>query len=97
MKNSWDAYLEEQLKKPQVRRAFEEEKRVLSIGMALARQRKRKGMTQDDVARRIGTSAPQISRTERKPERTNVRTLMRFAEAVGMKLDLKLVAKRRAG
>jgi len=94
MKTSWDAYLEQQFKKPKVRKAFEEEKRVLNIGIALAKERKRKGLTQEDVAKQIGTSAPQVSRTERKPERTNVQTLMRYADAVGMELNMKLVTKR---
>jgi ribosome-binding protein aMBF1 (putative translation factor) len=93
MKTSWDTYLERELKKPRVKRAFEEEKRLLSIGIALVKERKRKGMTQEDVAARIGTSAPQVSRTERRPERSNVSTLIRYADAVGMKLDLRLVAK----
>ena len=94
MKSSWDAYLEQQLKKPRVKNAFEEEKRVLNIGIALAKERKRKGLTQEEVARRIGTSAPQVSRTERRPEHTNIQTLIRYADAVGMILDMKLVAKR---
>jgi ribosome-binding protein aMBF1 (putative translation factor) len=94
MKSSWDTYLEQQLKKPEVRKAFEEENRLLNIGIALARERRRKGLTQEEVARQIGTSAPQVSRTEHKPERTNVRTLMRYADAVGMMLRMKLVAKR---
>lgn len=91
MKSSWDAYLEQQLRKPKVKKAFEEEKRVLNIGIALARERKRKGLTQEEVARQIGTSAPQVSRTEHKPEHANVQTLMRYAEAVGMTLDMKLI------
>lgn len=91
MKTSWDAYLEQQLRKPKVKKAFAEEKRVLSIGMALARQRKLKGLTQEEVARRIGTSTPQVSRTEHRPEHANVQTLMRYAEAVGMTLDMKLI------
>lgn len=90
MKSSWDAYLDQQLRKPKVMKAFEAEKQVLNIGVALARERKRKGLTQEDVARRIGTSAPQVSRTERRPERANVQTLIRYAEAVGMTLDMKL-------
>ena len=93
MKSSWDAYLERQIKKPQVRKAFEEEKRILNIGIALAKQRKRKGLTQEQVARQMGTSAPQVSRTERRPERTNVQTLMRYADAVGMVLRVNLAAK----
>ena len=93
MKSSWDSYLEQQLRKPRVRKAFEEEKRVLNIGLTLARQRKRRGLTLEEVARQMGTSAPQVSRTERRPERANVQTLMRYAEAVGMSLDVNLVAK----
>ena len=94
MKSSWDAYLERQLRRPRVKKAFEEELRVLNIGIALARKRKRKGLTQEQVARHIGTSTPQVSRTEHKPEHANVQTLMRYADAVGMTLDFKLVAKR---
>jgi hypothetical protein len=50
MKSSWDAHLEQQLKKPKARKAFEEEKRVLNIGISLAKERKRKGLTQEAVA-----------------------------------------------
>jgi HTH-type transcriptional regulator/antitoxin HipB len=93
MKSSWDVYLEKQLRQPAVKKAFDEELRVLKIGMALARQRKRKGLTQGEVAKQIGTSAPQVSRTEHKPEHANIRTLMRYADAVGMTLDVRLIAK----
>jgi len=93
MKNAWDSYVQQELKKPEVRQAYEEETKVLSIGLELANQRKRKGLTQAEVARRIGTSAPQLSRTERRPENVNMRTLLRYAEAVGMDLDIKLVTK----
>ena len=94
MKSSWDRYLSHQLKKPKVNKAFAEEKKVLHLGIALAHERKRKGLTQEDVAKRIGTSAPQVSRTERAPDHTNVQTLMRYADAIGMKLDVKLVSRR---
>ncbi|MGA3069701.1 MAG: helix-turn-helix transcriptional regulator [Terracidiphilus sp.] len=93
MKTAWDSYVEYELEKPDVRRAFEEETKVLSIGLELANQRKRKGLTQAEVARKIGTSAPQLSRTERRPENVNMRTLLRYAEAIGMDLDIKLVAR----
>ena len=93
MKSSRGAYLERQLKQPQVRKAFEEEEQILNIGLALAKQRKRKGLTQEQVARQMGTSAPQVSRTERQPERANVQTLMRYADAVGMALQVNLVGK----
>ena len=94
MKTEWDSYLDQQLANPAVRQAYEEETKVLSIGMLLAKQRKRKGMTQAELAKKIGTSTPQLSRTERRPENVNMRTLIRYAEAVGMNLDVRLVAKK---
>ncbi len=93
MKTAWDSYLDQQLTDLSVRQAFEEETKVLSIGVQLANQRKRKGLTQAELAKKIGTSTPQLSRTERRPENVNMRTLIRYAEAVGMNLDVRLVAK----
>jgi DNA-binding XRE family transcriptional regulator len=94
MKTEWDSYLDQQLANPAIRQAYEEETKVLSIGMELAKQRKRAGMTQAELAKKIGTSTPQLSRTERRPENVNMRTLIRYAEAVGMNLDIRLVAKK---
>lgn len=93
MKTAWDRYVRQQLKTPAVRKAFEEETKVLTIGVELANHRRRQGLTQAQVAKKIGTSTPQLSRTERRPENVNMRTLMRYAEAVGMELDIKLVAR----
>jgi DNA-binding XRE family transcriptional regulator len=94
MKTAWDSYLDQQLANPTVRQAFEEESQVLSIGLELAKLRKQRGLTQAELAEKIGTSTPQLSRTERRPENVNMRTLIRYAEAVGMNLDIRLVAKR---
>ena len=93
MKTAWDDYLDQQLTDPSVRQAYEEETKVLSIGLQLANQRRRKGLTQAELAKKIGTSTPQLSRTERRPENVNMRTLIRYAEAVGMDLDVRLIAK----
>lgn len=93
MTTAWDRYVKQELRKPAVGKAYEEETSVLKIGLELANQRKLKGLTQAEVARRIGTSAPQLSRTERRPESANIRTLMRYAAAVGMDLDIRLVGR----
>jgi ribosome-binding protein aMBF1 (putative translation factor) len=91
MKTAWDSYLDQQLADPTVRWALEDETMVLSIGHQLARQRKKQGLPQAELAKKIGTSTPQLSRTERRPENVNMRTLIRYAEAVGMNLDVRLV------
>ena len=93
MTTAWDSYVKKELRKPAVNKAYEEETQVLKIGLALANQRRQKGLTQAEVAEKIGTSAPQLSRTERKPENANMRTLIRYAAAVGMDLDIRLVAR----
>ncbi len=93
MKTAWDSYLDQQRADPTVRQAFEEETKVLSICLQLANQRKKQGLTQAELAKKIGTSTPQLSRTERRPENVNMRTLIRYAEAVGMNLDVRLVPK----
>jgi DNA-binding XRE family transcriptional regulator len=93
MTTAWDRYMKKEMRKPAVRRAYEEETSALKIGLELANQRRRKGLTQAEVAKRIGTSAPQLSRTERRPENANIRTLMRYAAAVGMELDVRLVGR----
>lgn len=93
MTTAWDRYKKKELRKPAVKRAYEEERQVLKIGLELANQRRRKGLTQAQVAKKIGTSAPQLSRTERRPESANMRTLMRYAAAVGMDLDVRLVSR----
>ena len=94
MKTAWDEFVAEQLQDPVVCAAYEEEVRLLTIGMELVKQRKRKGLTQAQVAKAMGTSTPQLSRAERRPENVTMRTLMRYADAMGMELDVRLVAKR---
>lgn len=93
MTTEWDRYKKKELRKPAVRRAYQEETQVLKIGLQLADQRRRKGLTQAALAKKIGTSAPHLSRTERRPESANMRTLMRYAAAVGMGLDVRLITR----
>ena len=52
MKYAWDSYLDQQLADPTVRQAFEEETKALSIGLQLANQRKRQGLTQAELAKK---------------------------------------------
>jgi DNA-binding phage protein len=94
MKTALDEFVAEQLEDPEVRVAYDEEMRLLTIGLELAQQRKSKGLTQAQLASAMGTSTPQLSRTERRPENATMRTLMRYADAMGMELDVKLIAKR---
>lgn len=91
MKASWDNYLKSQLKDAKFQELFEQELQALELGIALAEERRKRGLSQEHIASKMGTSAPQLSRTEHAPERANVKTLIRYADA--MDLELRFVLR----
>lgn len=50
----------------------------------IAAARKKAGLTQQQLARRVGMPQSQISRIERNPDRTHVRTVQRIVAALGV-------------
>jgi len=53
-------------------------------GERIAKARKAAGLTQKQLAARLKVPQSQISRIERNPDRTTVRTLKRIAKALGV-------------
>ncbi len=53
----------------------------------LVAARKAQGVTQQELANRLGVAQTQISRIEKNPDRTTLRTLKRIAKA--LKVDVK--------
>jgi transcriptional regulator with XRE-family HTH domain len=53
--------------------------------------RRRAGLTQAELARRVGTSQPAIARYERARAMPDLATLHRIVEACGLELRLELV------
>ena len=74
--------------------AFEPEFELLD---ELLNARNEAGLTQEDVAKRMGTSRPAVARIEAgggsKRHSPSIATLRKYAEAVGCKLHVKLVRK----
>lgn len=60
-------------------------------GSRIAEARKAKALTQTQLSNKIGVPQSQISRIERNPDRTTVRTLKRIAKALGV--DVKLLVE----
>lgn len=76
--------------------ALEEE---FALAEALIRARAAAAMTQEDVARAMGTTQAAIARLEGGRSMPSTRTLQRFAEATGTKLRIRFEkpkAKREA-
>ena len=74
---------------------FQKEFKVLAPEFALARElikaRIKAGLSQSEVAARMGTSQPTVARLE-SGHKPSLKTVERYAEAVGMKVEIHLVA-----
>ncbi len=85
--------LREELKDPGFRRQYEEERQALQLAIKIAALREQKGLSQQDLAKRMGTSQQAISRIESgQYEGFTLKTLERIAEATGMKVKIDFVA-----
>ena len=62
---------------------FEEGWEVFRLGAMLAALREREGITQTELARRVGTARSNVCRWERKPSNMTLGTLTKLAAALG--------------
>ena len=86
-------WLDRKLASRKFRKGFEEESQKLAIGEQLSQLRQQAGLTQAQVAKRIGTTASAISRYENAEyDRYELRTLQKIVRACGGRLELTLEA-----
>ena len=85
-------YLKDELKDPAFRKAYEEEGVYAELAIQIARLRRRKGVTQGELARRLHTSQQTISRLESPHNGSlTLRTLVKLAHALGKDVKVQLV------
>lgn len=63
-KDEFQELLDEELKDPKVAAAFHDEKEVLRLAIKIHRLRKEHGLTQEELAERVGTTQSVIARLE---------------------------------
>lgn len=86
-----DRYVADRMKRdPKFADAYEEERREWELGQVLAKARERAGLTQEALARKIGTTRSAVCRYERQPTNLTLSTLEKVARAMGRKLVVKL-------
>jgi len=89
---------EKALKKPRVARAYQNMEPEFKLLKRMLSARTHAGLSQTDVAKRMGTKPPAIARLERSLSTgihsPSVFTLSKYAEAVNCHLDIKLVASK---
>ena len=85
--------LREDLKDPEFKAHYQEERQALNLAMKIARLREKKGLSQQQLAKLMGTSQQAISRIESgEYEGFTLKTLEKIAEATGTRIKIEFVA-----
>jgi len=88
------------MKEPKYRKAYEALEEEFALASAVIDARNRAGLTQQALARKMGTTQPVVARLESGRTRPSMRTLERLAEATGSRLLIRFElreGKRAAG
>lgn len=85
-------FMAKSLADPEVKREFDALEQEFAISSELIRARARAGLSQTELAERMGTSQSAIARIESGRTLPSAKTLIRFAEATGSKIKLQLLA-----
>jgi transcriptional regulator with XRE-family HTH domain len=90
-KTNFDTYLEQQLKAPDFERRFRKAGEAWDVAIQIASLRKKSGLSQKELARRLGTSQQQISRLESPAyEGHSLSMLRRVAEVLGASVHVEI-------
>ncbi len=90
-KTNFDRYLEAQLKDPDFTARFQKAGEAWDVAFQMAALRKASGMSQKELAQRVGTTQQQISRLESPIyEGHSLSMLRRVAEALGARVFVKI-------
>lgn len=88
---NFNDFLNEQLKKPSLKKEYDALDAEFSIIQAMIDARKASGLTQKDLAEKTGIAQGDISKLENGSANPSLRTLQRLACGMGMKLKLEFV------
>jgi len=91
---SFKDFKEKALKDTQVKEEYDALTPLFEIKKKFINARLDKGLTQDEVAKKIGTSKSSISRLESLNNKfmPNISTLMKYAEALELRFNIGLTA-----
>src|SRR6516164_6836572 len=88
------ALVRKMLKEPEVKAEYDAQAEEFALLDELLRARWRAGLTQAEVAQRMGTMTPAVARLEggggKNRHSPSLATLRKYAKAVGCRLEIKL-------
>ena len=85
------------MKEPKYRKAYEALEEEFALASAVIDARNRAGLTQQALARKMGTTQPVVARLESGRTRPSMRTLERLAKATGSRLLIRFEPRERKG
>ena len=86
-----DRYIKSRKKTdPDFEKGFDEGYRDFKIGVILRQAREEAGLTQEELADRVGTQKTAISRIENHAEDIKLSTIQKVAKALGKNLEISL-------
>ena len=80
---SFRKHLVEEMKNPEFKKAFEEEKRLLELSYAIVEAREKKGLTQRELAQKSHVTQQQLSKIENGVN-CNMLTFIKVSSALGL-------------
>jgi predicted transcriptional regulator len=85
------------LRRPAVRKAYDELKEEFAYVEEVLKARVDSGLTQAEVATRVGTTQSAIARLESSESKhsPSIATLQRYARALGYRVEVRLVKENR--
>jgi len=90
---TFQSRLREEMKNPDFKKHYQEERQALKLAMKIVELRDQKGLSQQELAKLMGTSQQAISRIESGSyEGFTLKTLEKIAEATGMRVKIEFVA-----
>ena len=82
------------LEDPDFRTVWAENALARSIGLSIGAYRQRHGLTQTELGARVGMSQSQVARLERMDHTPSFETLLRLADALGLKIEIAIEPRR---
>jgi transcriptional regulator with XRE-family HTH domain len=91
---NWTRYYQEQMTDPATRSLVEDEIKALRIGVQLAKLRQDRGLSQSQLAAKVGMRAPNISRIETDPtQNLTLHTMVKLFQALDC--EIAITPKKR--
>jgi transcriptional regulator with XRE-family HTH domain len=95
-RESWSDLRDRRMTSPAARAAYEAARAAYEVGRMIRELREARGLSQRELAERMGTTQSVVGRLEAGGSRPTIVTLERVAQALGLQLEVRFQDTRSA-